>query len=204
MNLLEEAESLILHQFSQSPKLNGLVRGLVTPFKEALEHLEKLHHGRYIEQAQGKTLDIIGDIVEFERQNMSDEEYRIWLKVVILLNHSQGTANDVLAILHVLFGDTPAIQVDEYSPNIAMFTFFKYPDVPTKTLFSIIRRAVPITTKCQFVDASPGTSSSKNSIHSSVLKDSENQPLPNFQLDVTRFDESVFADFFREEMYEQK
>ena len=205
--LLEEAESLILHQFSQSPRLNGLVRSLVMPFEEALVHLEKLrdgHHSRYIDEAQGKTLDVIGDIVDFERQNMSDKEYRIWLKVVILLNHSQGTANDVLAILHVLFGDTPLIQVDEYSPNVAMFTFFKYPDVPTKTLFSIIRRAVPITTKCQFVDASPGTSVPENSIHASVLRDNQNQPLPTFQLDVTRFDESVFADFFREEMYEQK
>lgn len=204
MNLLDEAESLILHQFSQSPKLNGLVRALVMPFEETLEHLEKLHHGRYIEEAQGKTLDIIGDIVDFERQNMSDEEYRIWLKVVILLNHSQGTANDVMAILHVLFGARPAIQVDEYAPNIAMFTFFKYPDVPTKTLFSIIRRAVPITTTCKFVDASPGTSTPKNSINASVLNDSQNQPLPTFQLDVSRFDESVFADFFREEIYEQK
>ncbi len=204
MNLLDEAESLILHQFSQSPKLNGLVRALVMPFQETLEHLEKLHHGRYIKEAQGKTLDIIGDIVEFERQNMSDEEYRIWLKVVILLNHSQGTANDVLAILHVLFGNTPAIQVDEHSPNIAMFTFFKYPDVPIKTLFSIIRRAVPITTVCKFVDASPGASPPKNTIHVSALKGGKNHQLPTFQLDVTGFDESVFADFFREEKYEQK
>ncbi len=204
MTLLEEAESLILHQFSQSPKLNGLVRVLVTPFQEALEHLQKIHHGRYIDEAQGQTLDVIGDIVDFERQNMSDEEYRIRLKVAILLNHSQGTAGDVLAILYVLFGDTPAIEIEESSPNIAVFTFFKYPAVPTETLYSIIERAVPITTKCKFVDATPGTSTLENSIHASVLRDNQNQPLPPFRLDVTRFDESFFADFVKEEIYEQK
>lgn len=200
MTLLEEAESLMLHQFSQSPRFNGLVRALVTPFQELIEHLEKLHHGRYIDDAQGKTLDVIGSIVDFERQNMSDEEYRVWLKVVILLNQNHGTAKNVLAILHVLFGDTPAILVDEYSPNIVMFTFLKYPDVPTRTLFSIIRRAVPVTTVCKFVDASPGTTIPENSVRASLFEEDLNNSLPTFQLDMTRFDESVFADFFKEEV----
>lgn len=202
MTLLEEAESLILYQFSQSPKFNGLVRGLVTPFQEVLDHVERLHNGRYIDEAKGHALDVIGDIVDFERQNMRDEEYRIWLKVAILLNQSQGTADGVLAILQVLFGDRPALQLDEYAPNVAMFTFFRYPDVPTKILFSIIRRAVPLTTKCQFVDASPGIASHENGTSVMGLKNNHNQELPTFQLDASRFDESIFADFFREKIHE--
>jgi hypothetical protein len=198
MDLLEEAESLILYQFSQSLKFNGLIRGLVTPFQEALDHVEKLHHGRYIEEGHGYTLDVIGDIVDFKRQDMRDEDYRVWLKVVILLNHSHGTANGVLAILQVLFGDRPDIQMDEYSPNVVMFTFFKYPTVPTKILFSIMRRALPLTTKCQFVDASSGASSLENRINATGFNSDRDQTLPTFQLDVSGFDDSVFADFFEE------
>lgn len=171
MNLLEEAESLILYQLSKSPKLNGLIKALVTPFQESLEHLEKLHHGRYIDDAQGETLDVIGAIVMFPRQSMSDADYRVWLKVAILLNNSSGTPNCVLAILRVLFGDTPSIQLDEYSPNVVMFTFFKYPDAPLNILFSIIRRAVPLGTDCRFVDASPG---SRNQFQNTV-----SAPLPS-------------------------
>jgi hypothetical protein len=35
MILVDEAESLLLHQFSQSPKLKALIRSLVKPFAEA-------------------------------------------------------------------------------------------------------------------------------------------------------------------------
>jgi hypothetical protein len=168
-----------------------------------LEHLEKLHNGRYIDDAKGETLDVIGAIVMFPRQSMSDADYRVWLKVAILLNNSSGTPGCVLEILRVLFGETPPIQVDEYLPNVVMFTFFKYPDVPIDILFSIIRRAVPLGTDCQFVDASPGEPEpvSEHCITTFGLKDGH-PSLPAFQLDVTRFDESFFADFFDRRIHE--
>jgi hypothetical protein len=195
MDLVAQAESLLLYQFSNSPKMIGLVKSLAQPLQEVFMHLEKLHHGCYIDEAYGYSLDVIGDIVDFKRQNMSDEEYRVWLKVAILLNHCQGTAYGVLAILKVLFGDRPAIQMDEYAPNLVMFTFFEYPAVPQKILFSIIRRALPLSTKCQFVDAGSETPSHNNDTLGP--KNNYKQSLPTFQLDVSRFDESVFADFFR-------
>lgn len=195
MNLVQEAESLMLNQFSASKRLNGLIKSMVMPIQEVMDHLEKLHHGRYIDEAKDGTLDVIGDIVDFPRNNMSDDAYRVWLKVAILLNNSQGTATSVFAILQVLFGARPHIQIDEYEPNIVMFTFFNYPNVPTKVLFSIIRRAVPLCTKCQFVNASSSPNRPENETH-----DKEKKALPAFQLDVSGFDESVFADFFMEDL----
>jgi len=192
MNLVEEAEALLLHQFSNSPKLKGLTRSLVGPFQDALEHIDTLHNGRYIDEAEGNTLDIIGAIVDFTRNDLRDEEYRVWLKVAVLLNIGQGTAKSVFDILQVLFSYELAIQVDEYEPNVVVFTFFKYPKVPTKILFSIIRKAVPITAICQFVDASTGAVKGDATARTKI------KPLPVFQLDVSRFDESVFADFFEE------
>jgi hypothetical protein len=198
-NLIMDAESLMLHQFSHSKKLNGLVKSMVMPFQEALDTLERLHYGRYIDEAQGRTLDVIGDIVDFPRSGMSDEAYRIWLKVAILLNNGQGTARSIFDILQVLFGDKPKIQVDEYVPNVVMFTFFQYPDVPTKTLFSIIRRAVPLSTNCQFVDASPAKRAAEDRTNALGIREDSKLDLPTFQLDVTGFDESVFAEFFEED-----
>lgn len=202
MDLVAQAESLLLYQFSQAPKITGLIKSLAQPFQKIVTEIEKLHHGRYISEACGSSLDIIGDIVDFKRQNMNDEEYRVWLKVAILLNHSQGSAYGVLAILKVLFGDRPAIQMDEYEPNLVIFTFFKYPAVPTKILFSIIRRALPLSTKCQFVDAVSEDPSHDNSALGP--KNNHERTLPTFQLDVSRFDEAVFADFFREDINEHQ
>jgi hypothetical protein len=199
MNLVTEAESLMLHQFSKSKKLNSLLRSMVTPLQEAQDHLDKLHRGRYIDEAKNSTLDIIGDIVNFPRNNISDEAYRVWLKVAILLNNGQGTAKSVFDILQVLFGTEPSIQIDEYTPNVLMFTFFKYPNVPTKILFSILRRAVPLCTNCQFVDASSPPNRTDHKITTLGNKNIEKQNLPTFQLDVSGFDTSVFADFFKED-----
>ena len=195
MSLINEAESLLLYQFEHSKKLKNLTRALVLPFEKADIELKKLHHGRYIHEAHGSTLDIIGQIVDFPRKGMSDEDYRVWLKVAILLNNGQGTAFSIFGILQILFGEKPKIQIDEYEPNIVMFTFFEYPKFPTKILFSIIRKAVPIATKCEFVDASFSMNLNENTIN--ALSISEN--LPPFQLDVTGFDVCAFADFFKEE-----
>lgn len=199
MNLLSEAESLMLHQFSGSKKLNGLLKGMIMPLQESLDAVESLHHGRYIDEAHKSTLDTIGDIVDFPRSAMSDEAYRVWLKVAILLNNGQGTAKSVCDILQVLFGDSPKIQIDEYEPNVVMFTFFKYPEVPRKTLFSIIRRALPLSTTCQFVNASSEKRRANERKAPGPRIKSKAKTLPTFQLDVSGFDESIFADFFEED-----
>lgn len=198
-NLVMEADTLMLHQFSHSKKLNGLIKSMVMPFQEALDTLKTLHYGRYIDEAHDSTLDVIGDIVDFPRNGMSDEAYRVWLKVAILLNNGQGTARSIFDILQVLFGDKPKIQIDEYEPNLLMFTFFQYPDVPTKILFSIIRRAVPLSTSCQFVDASSARRTAEDRTYAIGIREDSKRDLPTFQLDVTSFDESVFAEFFEED-----
>ena len=59
MNLIDEAESLMLHQFKNSPKLNGLIRSLVAPLGEVDQLLQSMHHGRYIDEAASHRLDIL-------------------------------------------------------------------------------------------------------------------------------------------------
>lgn len=194
MSLMEEAESLLLHQFSQSPKLKGLISSLVEPFGNADEELKRLHHGRYIDDAQGATLDIIGSVVGQPRYGMSDEDYRPWIKVAIYLNNSSGTAENVLTILSILFGKKPPIRMEEYAPNDVIFTFFEYPKFPTKTLFAIVRSATPVTTKCQFIRAEP-TTSSESEIRSLNTAGS----LPAFRFDHTAFSQCYFADYFEGE-----
>jgi hypothetical protein len=201
MNLVEEAQELLLNQFSQSPRLKALIRSLVKPFAVANAELEKLHHGRYIDEAEGATLDIIGNIVDQPRLGMSDEDYRPWIKVAICLNNCAGTAENMLNILRILFAKELLtdkklpVQLQENAPNNVKFIFYKNPSFPVKTLFAIMRRAAPVTTICEFIDASPPE------IHSKAKKLSPEWRV--FRFDHSTFDECYFADFFEGESYER-
>ncbi len=193
MTLIEEAESLILHQFAESPRLNGLLKALVRPFQEALSSTDALNHGHYIDDAYGPSLDVIGTIVGQSRNGMNDEDFRPWIKVRILLNKNAGTPEHVFAILSILFRSKPQVSMEEYAPNMVIFTFYEFPHCPTKVLFSIIRSALPLGILCRFMKADRPTSA----LGINSLKKSQNKQV--FQFDVSAFSDTYFADFYEED-----
>jgi hypothetical protein len=174
MTLLEEAESLILHQFARSPKLKGLIRCVVKPFQDVLGNIEQLHHGGYITKAYGQRLNVLEDIVGQPRRDMGDDDYRAWIDVGIRLNIGSGTPEDVLAIISILCGKKPNVLMHEYGHD-AIFTFLALPKTPLKAFFAIIQSAAPVTTLCHFIRAD------KVSV---------------FRLDKSPFTEAHLAEFF--------
>lgn len=203
MTLIEEAESLMLHQFANSPRLNSLIKALVRPFQEALDSTEALNHGRYIDDAYDSSLDIIGSIVGQSRNNMSDEDFRSWINVRILLNKNTGTAEEIFAILSILFGiklkvlmdehtpDEVVFTLDEHAPNVVLFTFYQQPHCPTNVLFSIIRSALPLGITCKFMRA--------NFPSLSLVTEDRDTKTNALRFDVSPFSDSYFADFYEED-----
>lgn len=178
MNLIDEAESLLLYQFSHSPKLKSLVKNLIKPLQELLDVIEDLHHGRYVKNAYGPRLDILGSIVGQPRRNMDDSDYRAWIDVGIKLNNGSGTAEDTLTILKILYRNSTHFLMQEHRNNI-FFTLFKRPIAPMGTVFDILQSASPISTECHFICA-----------------DGE----PSFRFDSTPFEPSTLADFYEERL----
>jgi hypothetical protein len=198
MTLIEEAESLMLHQFAESARLNSLIKALVRPFQEALDSTDALNHGHYIDDADGPSLDAIGNIVGQSRNGMGDEDFRPWIKVRILLNKNAGTPEHVFAILSILFRSKPNVSMQEYAPNMVIFTFYEFPHCPTKVLFSIIRSALPLGINCRFIKADhPTPTLGINSLKKSPGTNA-------FQFDVSAFSEAYFADFYEEDSYERR
>jgi hypothetical protein len=144
-------------------------------------------------------LDVIGQIVDQPRMGMSDKDYCPWIKVAVCLNNCSGTAENMLAILRILFDKEPPVLMEEKKPNEVIFTFFEHPKFPLRTLFAIMRRAAPINTKCRFMQASPPPQSSGASKAGTGETDPELRP---FCFDKTPFSESFLADFYPEESYE--
>ncbi len=95
----------------------------------------------------------------------------------------------------VFDGIKPPIRMEEYAPNDVIFTFFEIPKFPLTTLFAIVRSAVPVTTKCQFIRADPASRPS-----SGVHMLNTTSPLVAFRLDFTSFSACYFADFFEGEL----
>lgn len=192
MNLVEEAESLMLHQFSRSPKLQGLIRSLVKPFQEALEHLEKLRYSLYIDQAEGETLDLIGNLVGQERKDMSDEDYRPWLKVGVLLNINAGTTENVLRIGYILYGSELKFSFDEHKGYV-VFTMYAAPKHTNKWVMdAILKKALPLSIR---MDSKISYLPPLKKSDGSLAVNANTPDLKPFQLDTTAFSESFFSDF---------
>ena len=194
MNLIDEAESLMLHQFRNSTKLIGLIRSLVAPLGEVDQLLQSMHHGRYIDEAASHRLDILGRIVGQPRNGMDDDDYRAWIKVAIKLNIGSGTIADLLAILSILYGKNPEVELQERPPNNIVFSFFSLPHAPLKALFAILSSACPVSTKCSFIRADVGASAA--SIRLAGLEPHKAKQI--FRFDLSPFPEAFFADFFKE------
>jgi hypothetical protein len=179
MNLMEEAESLILHQFARSPRLKGLVRCLVKPLQDVLGTIEELHRGHYIDNAYGQRLEVLGEIVGQPRRSMNDDDYHAWIDVGIRLNQGSGTPEDVLAILNILYRLKPNFLMYEHRPNDVVFTLLSLPMAPLRAALDIVRSATPATTTCHFIRADMDT---------------------HFRFDVSSFPQSQLAEFFEEKI----
>jgi hypothetical protein len=177
--LIEEAESLVLHQFTHSPKLKGLVRALAKPFQDVLNLLEELHRGGYIDKASGQRLDVLGDIIGQPRRGMNDEDYGAWINVGIKLNTGSGTSENILAIVNILYRQKPNFLMQEYQPNDVVFTLLSLPMAPLQVAIDIVRSAAPTTTSCHFIRAE--------------------LPTP-FKFDVSPFPQANLAEFFEEKI----
>jgi hypothetical protein len=149
-----EACELLLYQFKDSPKINWLLHTLLAPLDEVNDSINEVRHKRMIDELKGASLDILGEIVDFKRNSPNDDEYRPWLKVAVLRNIGHGSIPSIAAILQVLYGKEPPVEIEERASNIVRFYFTEYPTFPKEILFSILRSALPATCKFDPADAS--------------------------------------------------
>lgn len=149
-----EACQLLLHQLKDSPKINWLLHALVAPLNEANTSIGEVRNKRMIDELTDASLDILGEIVDFKRNGLKDEEYRPWLKVAVLRNISHGSIPSIAAILQVLYQKEPPVEIEERAANIVRFHFTEFPTFPREILFSILRSVLPATCRFEDVDAS--------------------------------------------------
>lgn len=100
-----ESESLLLHQHDEAYKLHAFVRALVGPAQELEERAFEVLNAFDVDEAEGKTLDLIGGVVGVYRDQRSDTAFRAYIKARILTNTSECNAKTIYAVARALLGE---------------------------------------------------------------------------------------------------
>jgi hypothetical protein len=177
MNLIDEAESLMLYQFRDATKLKSLLHSLINPLQSIADNIDHFSDGFHIGELAGHWLDVLGGMVGQSRIDMSDEDFRTWIKIRIKLNRCHGTPDELLSILKLLIGNDYPLTLAEHKPKDVVFIFLAPLKIPPRLVFSLIKVATPMCLKHHFINAT-------------IEKP--------FTLGVSSFAASRFADFFEE------
>lgn len=113
---VEAGLARLVTQFRRHPRIEAVLRSLLSGVQDVEDAIESLRNGRAIGHAVGAQLDGIGQIVGLPRGAMEDPEYRQRLAVQIRINLATGSAEDILQILALILGPTSGIQMVESQP----------------------------------------------------------------------------------------
>lgn len=119
----QTAKDWLAGQFSEATRLQALVEALAKSVKDIDDTAVALQTWRDIDTAQGAALDQIGQMLAQPRYGgaypvgESDADYRSKLRAAILRNRSNGTAEQLIAmIVALLDGLAPVPQVVDVPP----------------------------------------------------------------------------------------
>jgi hypothetical protein len=109
-------QRLKLAQFRGKPMLEGLI----APWLEQVQELEDVFYAllvqRWLPNAVGRQLDILGVIVGQPRGGRADEVYRLWIAARALVNRSSGLTEQIYGIVKKLVGADVDLFLSEEPP----------------------------------------------------------------------------------------
>lgn len=99
---VEQGLALPIDQYRNTVRFRGVLKSYLTAIQDAEDGVWSSILGRLLDNAIGAQLDAIGRIVGEERADREDDLYRVFLRARIRVNHSNGHANDVIAVVRLI------------------------------------------------------------------------------------------------------
>lgn len=117
-----EAEALanLVAQFKDKPQLAALLKVYVSQIQDLENALFQILEST-VDTATGVTLDGFGDIVSQPREGRTDSFYRQIIKARIRLNASNGTPEDLIAIVRAVVGDKEIEVVEDFPGHFDLY-----------------------------------------------------------------------------------
>lgn len=119
-NNVERAIDLLPEQFKGKDKIEGFIETYAAGVQEVEDLLTDIFINSEVDTAIGQQLDILGDLFGEFRKGRNDRNYRLGLKARIATNTSNGTPNEILAILKILLGSERVSIFEHYPASFAV------------------------------------------------------------------------------------
>jgi len=132
MDHVAEALDRLLMQYKDAENIKALITGLSLQTQDEDDTLKDILEREIFLDAVGEQLDAWGVILNVPRGGMVDADYRYRLAIAIVQNHSEGTINDLIAILYSLLKPLD-VKLAEVFPA----GFLVYVNQPTETVPNI-------------------------------------------------------------------
>ena len=131
----------LIEQFKNKPNIAVFQKALARQLDELYSFFYQLRTLRWLQNAEGKQLDGIGNIVDLSRTEalkwsslagqvvpMNDDLYRMYLMFKIFLNTSEATYKDIVRALKMFWPYTPIYYSEDI--DIPATMFFTTPPMP--------------------------------------------------------------------------
>lgn len=118
----------LLEQYKGKENIETWIQIYLEGVQDLEDHAWLVYTQRFLENAEGVQLDVLGDIVGEQRGGKEDPQYRIWIGVRIRLNRSFGTIKDVIDC--ILLATDALFTVREYTSAAFEVRFDEHPDFP--------------------------------------------------------------------------
>jgi hypothetical protein len=137
------AAANMLQQDQERAKLQAFVRIALEEVQLIRNVSQDLYEGWMLENATGFLLDALGWIVGEARQGRDDDLYRIWIRIRIIANRSNGKIADSLKVARLLVEETATVKyVPDYpAAYVIEITNSAFDEAVMKQVLNLVRGA---------------------------------------------------------------
>jgi hypothetical protein len=101
----------LLSQF-RKPRIEGLLSALLTEVQKADDVYRGLYTGANLDDATNHLLDLVGAWLGVPRYGLSDDDYRLRLRVEIAILLSNGTMPDLIAVTRAALANSLSVRYE--------------------------------------------------------------------------------------------
>ncbi len=133
--------NFLLGQWRQVRR-EGIVNALLSDLQELENAIQQVYRGCNLDTAEGVQLDRLGRLLLVPRDGLTDEVYRTRLRVEIAILTSNGTPEDLIAVVRAAV--TPGVEFaysESYPAGVVINVFDSIPEFLPPELFSFLNRA---------------------------------------------------------------
>jgi hypothetical protein len=143
-NHVQQGLARLMNQYKNAVYLQGILTAIINPIQDIENALTDMNNLRYLPNATGAQLDVIGLIVGIARvAGQSDASYLMAIYAQIQINVSEGTPEQVIVAFNIFTGSTFSL-LFEFSASIIIESEWVPADqAAVDTLITNISQATP-------------------------------------------------------------